>query len=213
MQFQFLQDICYWNFYEILFTWKSDLIWQSAEHIFSFVIDNCNFHLYKQGLFAENKEKLITGALGALVLREGDQATLPAEEVEAQFHALRRLVASKAGFASLTSLPRWEIQNLFIVHLIMIYGFRKCFIILGNFVFCPILLHRSTFRITLRPQFTYIWWISEVPENIYFVDGVLTTLERSYCFVSSLCQIGWCAWSKVQFCIIVFLFSFFLFVM
>lgn len=167
MQFQFLQDICYWNFYEILFTWKSDLIWQSAEHIFSFVIDNCNFHLYKQGLFAENKEKLITGALGALVLREGDQATLPAEEVEAQFHALRRLVASKAGFASLTSLPRWEIQNLFIVHLIMIYGFRKCFIILGNFLFCPILLHRSTFRITLRPQFTYIWWISEVPENIY----------------------------------------------
>lgn len=61
-----------------------------------------------EGLFAENKEKLITGALGALVLREGDQATLPAEEVEAQFHALRRLVASKAGFASLTSLPRFR---------------------------------------------------------------------------------------------------------
>lgn len=39
------------------------------------------------------------------MLREGDQATLPAEEVEAQFHALRRLVASKAGFACLTSLP------------------------------------------------------------------------------------------------------------
>lgn len=69
-------------------------------------MDNYNTCLYKQGLFAENKEKLITGALGALVLREGDQATLPAEEVEAQFHALRRLVASKAGFASLTSLPR-----------------------------------------------------------------------------------------------------------
>ncbi|XP_068224403.1 dnaJ homolog subfamily C member 13-like [Palaemon carinicauda] len=58
-----------------------------------------------EGLFAENKERLITGGLGALVLREGDQTTLPAEEVEAQFHALRRLVASKAGFACLTSLP------------------------------------------------------------------------------------------------------------
>ncbi|XP_071522873.1 dnaJ homolog subfamily C member 13 isoform X2 [Panulirus ornatus] len=58
-----------------------------------------------EGLFAENKERLITGGLGALVLREGDQASLPADEVEAQFHALRRLVASKAGFAALTSLP------------------------------------------------------------------------------------------------------------
>ncbi|KAG0721186.1 DnaJ subfamily C member 13 [Chionoecetes opilio] len=58
-----------------------------------------------QGFFAENKERLITGGIGSLVIREGDQATLPAEEVEAQFHALRRLVASKAGFACLTSLP------------------------------------------------------------------------------------------------------------
>ncbi|XP_050693547.1 dnaJ homolog subfamily C member 13-like isoform X2 [Eriocheir sinensis] len=58
-----------------------------------------------EGLFAENKERLITGGIGSLVVREGDQATLPADEVEAQFHALRRLVASKAGFACLTSLP------------------------------------------------------------------------------------------------------------
>lgn len=57
-----------------------------------------------EGFFAENKERLITGGIGSLVIREGDQATLPAEEVEAQFHALRRLVASKAGFACLTSL-------------------------------------------------------------------------------------------------------------
>ncbi|XP_076044368.1 receptor mediated endocytosis 8 isoform X2 [Oratosquilla oratoria] len=58
-----------------------------------------------EGLFAENKEKLINGALGACVLREGDQEALPAEEIEAQFHALRRLVASKAGFAAVTALP------------------------------------------------------------------------------------------------------------
>ncbi|KAB7502591.1 DnaJ-like protein subfamily C member 13 [Armadillidium nasatum] len=57
-----------------------------------------------EGLFAENKEKLITGAIGSLVSKEGDQGCILAEELEGQFHALRRLVASKTGFAALTSL-------------------------------------------------------------------------------------------------------------
>ena len=59
-----------------------------------------------QGLFAENKEKLINGALTALLLKEGDQKSLPNGELEAQFHALRRLVASKAGFEAFTTLPK-----------------------------------------------------------------------------------------------------------
>lgn len=70
----------------------------------TFISTSYLIFLENQGLFAENKERLITGGIGSLVMREGDQATLPAEEVEAQFHALRRLVASKAGFACLTSL-------------------------------------------------------------------------------------------------------------
>lgn len=59
------------------------------------------------GLFAQNKEKLINGALTALLLREGDLTSLPNEELEGQFHALRRLVASKAGFYAFTSLPKY----------------------------------------------------------------------------------------------------------
>ena len=60
----------------------------------------------QEGLFTENKEKLINGALNALLLKEGDQTTLPNVELEGQFHALRRLVASKVGFEAFTSLPK-----------------------------------------------------------------------------------------------------------
>jgi DnaJ family protein C protein 13 len=58
-----------------------------------------------QGLFAENKEKLITAALQALVQKEGDQSAISLADLEAQFQALRRLVASKVGFAAFTMLP------------------------------------------------------------------------------------------------------------
>ncbi|CAG9563804.1 unnamed protein product [Danaus chrysippus] len=54
-------------------------------------------------LFAENKEKLITGALAAMM--GGGGAHLSLLELEAQFHALRRLCASKVGFAAFTALP------------------------------------------------------------------------------------------------------------
>ncbi|XP_069107344.1 LOW QUALITY PROTEIN: dnaJ homolog subfamily C member 13-like [Argopecten irradians] len=60
----------------------------------------------QDGLFAENKEKLINGALGSLLDREGDQNSIPSPCLEAQFHALRRLVASKAGFQAFTNLPK-----------------------------------------------------------------------------------------------------------
>ena len=65
-----------------------------------------NHAVTQEGLFTENKEKLINGALSALLMREGDQNTLPDEELEGQFHALRRLVASKAGFVAFTTLPK-----------------------------------------------------------------------------------------------------------
>ena len=60
--------------------------------------------MFFQGLFSENKEKLINGTLAALIAKEGDQATIPNDQLEMQFHALRRLVASKAGFAAFTKL-------------------------------------------------------------------------------------------------------------
>ncbi|GAB1606314.1 dnaJ homolog subfamily C member 13-like isoform X2 [Argonauta hians] len=75
---------------------------------------NCNtsysglMHAVTQdGLFAENKEKLINAALSGLLGREGDQANnVSSEALEAEFQALRRLVASKAGFQAFTSLPK-----------------------------------------------------------------------------------------------------------
>ena len=59
-----------------------------------------------QSLFAENKEKLILGALQALTQKETDTSTkLNNLELEASFHTLRRLLASKVGFAAFTNLP------------------------------------------------------------------------------------------------------------
>lgn len=55
---------------------------------------------YLQGLFTENKDKIILGALNSLVSRELESNI----EVEAQFHAIRRLVASKVGFMAFTTL-------------------------------------------------------------------------------------------------------------
>lgn len=58
----------------------------------------------EEHLFAENKEKLINAAINSLITKEGDQDSITALELEQQFHALRRLVASKAGFSAFTSL-------------------------------------------------------------------------------------------------------------
>ena len=58
-----------------------------------------------QRLFSENKEKLINAALVSLLDREIGPELATAEEIEALFQALRRLVASKAGFAAFTSVP------------------------------------------------------------------------------------------------------------
>lgn len=61
--------------------------------------------LQLQSLFAENKERLILGALQALCQKENDPTyQLNNVELEATFHALRRLLASKVGFAAFTNL-------------------------------------------------------------------------------------------------------------
>ncbi|XP_071508513.1 dnaJ homolog subfamily C member 13-like [Diadema antillarum] len=62
----------------------------------------------QDGFFAENKEKLINGALLALLAHEGDPMTMKAEVLESHFQALRRLVASKAGFGAFTTLQKFR---------------------------------------------------------------------------------------------------------
>lgn len=58
-----------------------------------------------QGLFSENKEKLINNAILALLSQEVELPALNAE-LESHFQAIRRLVASKAGFQAFTQLPK-----------------------------------------------------------------------------------------------------------
>ncbi|CAL4130362.1 unnamed protein product, partial [Meganyctiphanes norvegica] len=95
MHLKFLQQLPPgWNFPEAVDRFNANVSYSGLLHAVT-----------GEGLFAENKEKLILGCLGSMVLREGDQNSLTVEELEAQFHALRRLVASKAGFAALTALP------------------------------------------------------------------------------------------------------------
>lgn len=65
-----------------------------------------NHAVTQEGLFTENKEKLITQALISLLSKDGDQASLSAYDLECQFHSLRRLVASKAGYSAFTELPK-----------------------------------------------------------------------------------------------------------
>lgn len=59
-------------------------------------------------LFAENKEKLIVQGLTSLLANDYDVLTIPTEDLESFFHALRRLVASKAGFEAFTTLPKFR---------------------------------------------------------------------------------------------------------
>jgi len=64
-----------------------------------------------QSLFAENKERLILGALQALIQKDNDNTTqLSNIELEGVYHSLRRLLASKIGFAAFTNLPGFREQ-------------------------------------------------------------------------------------------------------
>ena len=70
------------------------------------LVIGCPCNSLLQHLFAVNKEKLINGTLAALLEREGDQNKITSHDLENQFQALRRLVASKAGFGAFTQLPK-----------------------------------------------------------------------------------------------------------
>lgn len=64
----------------------------------------------QDGLFSENKDKLIQSALNALLQKDADASNIPLHELEAQFQALRRLFASKVGFAAFLSIASFREQ-------------------------------------------------------------------------------------------------------
>ncbi|CAF3421421.1 unnamed protein product [Rotaria sp. Silwood1] len=61
-----------------------------------------------EGLFAENKEKLIHSALNTLVDTDTTTNVVDLEFIEDQYLAFRRLLASKAGFQAFTQLPKFR---------------------------------------------------------------------------------------------------------
>ena len=61
----------------------------------------------QDGLFAENKDKLINNCLNSLKDFDPIQ-NYTAEILEQEFHVLRRLVASKSGYRAFTHLPKFR---------------------------------------------------------------------------------------------------------
>uniref|UniRef100_A0A8C1MFW6 DnaJ heat shock protein family (Hsp40) member C13 n=1 Tax=Cyprinus carpio TaxID=7962 RepID=A0A8C1MFW6_CYPCA len=84
------------NFADAVFRFNANISYSGVLHAVT-----------QDGLFSENKEKLISNAILAL-LSQDVELPGPNSELEAQFQALRRLVASKAGFQAFTQLPKFR---------------------------------------------------------------------------------------------------------
>ncbi|XP_059584765.1 dnaJ homolog subfamily C member 13 isoform X1 [Alligator mississippiensis] len=84
------------NFADAVFRFNANISYSGVLHAVT-----------QDGLFSENKEKLINNAITALLSQEGDIAASNTE-LESQFQAVRRLVASKAGFLAFTQLPKFR---------------------------------------------------------------------------------------------------------
>ncbi|XP_033848217.2 dnaJ homolog subfamily C member 13-like isoform X1 [Acipenser ruthenus] len=84
------------NFADAVFRFNANISYSGVLHAVT-----------QDGLFSENKEKLINNAITALLSQEGD-LTVHNAELESQFQAVRRLVASKAGFQAFTQLPKFR---------------------------------------------------------------------------------------------------------
>ncbi|XP_072547287.1 dnaJ homolog subfamily C member 13 isoform X3 [Salminus brasiliensis] len=84
------------NFADAVFRFNANISYSGVLHAVT-----------QDGLFSENKEKLINNAILALLSQDAELAG-PNAELEAQFQAIRRLVASKAGFQAFTQLPKFR---------------------------------------------------------------------------------------------------------
>ncbi|XP_050953803.1 dnaJ homolog subfamily C member 13 isoform X2 [Labeo rohita] len=84
------------NFADAVFRFNANISYSGVLHAVT-----------QDGLFSENKEKLINNAILAL-LSQDVELPGPNSELEAQFQAIRRLVASKAGFQAFTQLPKFR---------------------------------------------------------------------------------------------------------
>ncbi|KAJ3611304.1 hypothetical protein NHX12_021320 [Muraenolepis orangiensis] len=84
------------NFADAVFRFNANISYSGVLHAVT-----------QDGLFSENKEKLISNAILAL-LSQDTELPGPHAELESHFQAIRRLVASKAGFQAFTQLPKFR---------------------------------------------------------------------------------------------------------
>ncbi|XP_053466998.1 dnaJ homolog subfamily C member 13 isoform X2 [Ictalurus furcatus] len=84
------------NFADAVFRFNANISYSGVLHAVT-----------QDGLFSENKEKLINNAILALLSQDSELGG-PNAELEAQFQAIRRLIASKAGFQAFTQLPKFR---------------------------------------------------------------------------------------------------------
>eukprot|EP01137_Pigoraptor_chileana_P015571 Opistho-2@71686 len=82
------------------------MTFEQAVHAFNTNVDYSGLHHAEtgDGFFAENKEKLITTAIQALLTHGEQLAEMSTQAACEQFEAIRRLVASKAGFDAFTRM-------------------------------------------------------------------------------------------------------------
>lgn len=73
-------------------------------------------------------------ALTSIIAHQGDQNEIAVHELEAQFHALRRLFATKAGFSTFIMLPEYVVLN-YVFCVLVIFNNIIYFIILGTKIF------------------------------------------------------------------------------
>lgn len=73
-------------------------------------------------------------ALTSIIAHQGDQNEIAVHELEAQFHALRRLFATKAGFSTFIMLPEYVILLLlnYITYTNCMYLVFTIYIVLTN---------------------------------------------------------------------------------
>ncbi|XP_035216788.1 dnaJ homolog subfamily C member 13-like isoform X2 [Stegodyphus dumicola] len=81
--------------------------WDFARAVIQFN-NNISYKGLIHASLQENKEKLIQSALNSLLEKDGDVEQSPPEVIEAQFQCIRRLVASKIGFATFTLIPSFR---------------------------------------------------------------------------------------------------------
>uniref|UniRef100_A0A3B4F307 DnaJ heat shock protein family (Hsp40) member C13 n=1 Tax=Pundamilia nyererei TaxID=303518 RepID=A0A3B4F307_9CICH len=84
------------NFADAVFRFNANISYSGVLHAVT-----------QDGLFSENKEKLINNAILALLSQDTELPALNTE-LESHFQAIRRLVASKAGFQAFTQLPKFR---------------------------------------------------------------------------------------------------------